>query len=150
MQWLVKRFSDLDINLMFDVLKARVDVFVVEQQCPYPELDEVDRHKLTRHLMLVEQGQVCAYARVYAKSAHECAIGRVLIVKEHRGKGLAKDLMRQALEICNSEFKERDIVLSAQVYLLPFYSSLGFVPQGDEYLEDGIAHRDMRLGRALA
>ncbi|NOU50841.1 GNAT family N-acetyltransferase [Pseudoalteromonas sp. JBTF-M23] len=148
MQWWVKAFSDLDTNMLFELLKARVDVFVVEQQCPYPELDETDRHSDTKHLILIKHDNICAYARVYEKSASECAIGRVLIVKSERGKGLAKALMCKALEVCEAHFPERDIVLSAQVYLVAFYRSLGFICQGNEYLEDGIPHQDMRLKRA--
>ncbi|MBD1582269.1 GNAT family N-acetyltransferase [Pseudoalteromonas sp. S16_S37] len=149
MQWVVKAFSDLDTNMLFELLKARVDIFVVEQQCPYPELDETDRQSQTKHLILIEHNAICAYARVYEKSASECAIGRVLIVKSERGRGLAKELMSKALAVCEAHFSDSDIVLSAQVYLVPFYHSLGFICEGEEYLEDGIPHQDMRLKRAL-
>ncbi|WP_105168742.1 GNAT family N-acetyltransferase [Pseudoalteromonas sp. T1lg23B] len=149
MHWQVNTFSQLDINTLFGLLKARVDVFVVEQQCAYPELDEIDRQPETFHVMAYDGESLCAYARVYRKSYHECAIGRVLVMPNARGKGLASPLMEKALEVCNTHFNGNDVVLSAQTYLLKFYQSLGFVNEGDEYLEDGIPHQDMRLNSAL-
>ncbi|CAH9054521.1 Protein ElaA [Pseudoalteromonas holothuriae] len=149
MLWQTKLFSELEIDMLFNLMKARVDVFVVEQQCAYPELDEIDKHEQTRHVFLSQQYDVQAYARVYRKSMSECAIGRVLIVETERGKGLAKPLMKQALDVCNTHFAQDEIVISAQTYLLPFYESLGFKLEGVEYLEDGIPHHDMRYKKAL-
>ncbi|CAM3944764.1 GNAT family N-acetyltransferase [Pseudoalteromonas byunsanensis] len=149
MLWQVNTFSQLDTNTLFDLLKARVDVFVVEQQCAYPELDEVDRQPDTFHVMAYEGQSLCAYARVYRKSQSECAIGRVLVLPNARGRGLANPLMLKATEVCNIHFGDHDVVLSAQTYLLKFYQSLGFVAEGEEYLEDGIPHQDMRLNTAL-
>ncbi|MCF6434752.1 GNAT family N-acetyltransferase [Pseudoalteromonas sp. MMG022] len=149
MNWQISTFSQLDTDTLFSLLKARVDIFVVEQQCAYPELDEIDRQSDTFHVMAYEQGELCAYARVYRKSASECAIGRVLVMPSARGKGLAAPLMQTAIEVCDTHFKGNDVVLSAQTYLLKFYQSTGFVIEGEEYLEDGIPHQDMRLTRGF-
>lgn len=145
MNHFIKPFKQLTIDELYDILKLRVDVFVVEQNCAYPELDNVDRQDCTRHIGMLSDHQLVAYARVYRKNEQTLAIGRVVVADCARGRGLAKDIMHSALELCKNDDQCNKIVLSAQVYLKAFYASLGFVEVGEEYLEDGIPHQDMFL-----
>ncbi|MBQ4861916.1 GNAT family N-acetyltransferase [Pseudoalteromonas sp. MMG013] len=145
MQWHIKRFSELDTITLFQIMKARVDVFVVEQACPYPELDDIDHHLDTYHIYAQQDGVITAYARTYRKGIRTCAIGRVLVHEKHRGVGLASQLMSRTIELASTYKEAIDIFLSAQTQLLSFYQGLGFHAIGKSYLEDGIAHQDMVL-----
>ncbi|WP_105258973.1 GNAT family N-acetyltransferase [Pseudoalteromonas sp. T1lg88] len=142
--WLHKHFNELSTDELFTLMRSRVDVFVVEQNCPYPELDDADIAADTLHLLGYQDGQLCAYARCISKG-EKVAIGRVLCVKQWRGKGLAKAMMKEALSLCHSHCPGRTVVLSAQTYLLDFYRGFGFQTKGEPYLEDGIEHQDMEL-----
>ena len=138
-------FSALDSQTLFAIMRERVDVFVVEQACPYPELDDVDIADATRHLYSLNRQTVNAYARCYEKDAHYSAIGRVLVAQSQRSSGLGKELVSHAINCCKAQWPSRDIYIGAQTYLLNFYRSFGFECVGNEYLEDGIAHQDMIL-----
>ena len=138
-------FSALDSQTLFAIMRKRVDVFVVEQACPYPELDDVDIADATRHLYLLDGQIVNAYARCYEKDAQYSAIGRVLVAQSQRSSGLGKELVSHAINCCKAQWPSRDIYIGAQTYLLNFYRSFGFECVGNEYLEDGIAHQDMIL-----
>lgn len=138
-------FSALDSQTLFSIMRERVDVFVVEQACPYPELDDVDIAESTRHLFSLDGQTVHAYARCYEKNAQYSAIGRVLVAQAHRNTGLGKHLVDEAIACCKSQWPTRAIYIGAQTYLLNFYRSFGFECVGDEYLEDGIPHQDMIL-----
>ncbi|MFY8273162.1 GNAT family N-acetyltransferase [Pseudoalteromonas sp. SSDWG2] len=144
--WHSKTFSELNTHELFTLMRARVDVFVVEQNCPYPELDDADIDSQTVHIMGYVDGTLAAYARCLQKQ-EKVAIGRVLCVENMRGKGLATALMGQALAVCAHYFPKQQVMLSAQTYLIDFYSQLGFSTQGERYLEDGIEHQDMLLTR---
>ncbi|MEM5549711.1 GNAT family N-acetyltransferase [Pseudoalteromonas neustonica] len=145
MQLVSKLFSQLSSTELFNIMRGRVDVFVVEQQCPYPELDDVDTQSDTQHLFWSEEPCLYAYARCYAKNEQYSAIGRVLIEKSQRGKGLAAILVKEAIHCCLKHWPSRDIYIGAQTYLLDFYSEFGFEKTGGVYLEDGIEHQDMIL-----
>ena len=138
-------FDSLDSRTLFTIIRARIDVFVVEQQCPYPELDDVDIAANTMHLYTLYNDQLQNYARCYEKNKHYSAIGRVLVSESARGKGQATLLVNEAINCCKRHWPERDIYIGAQTYLLEFYRSFGFEDYGNEYLEDGIAHQDMIL-----
>jgi ElaA protein len=138
-------FTALDTQTLFTIMRGRVDVFVVEQMCPYPELDEQDIAASTLHLYSVQNNKLLTYARCYEKNSEYSAIGRVLVNKSERGKGLALNLLNTAIACCKSQWPERDIYIGAQTYLVNFYRTLGFEPVNAEYLEDGIAHQDMIL-----
>ena len=138
-------FSALDSQTLFAIMRERVDVFVVEQACPYPELDDVDIADATRHLYSLNRQTVNAYARCYEKDAHYSAIGRVLVAQSQRSSGLGKELVSHAINCCKAQWPSRDIYIGAQTYLLNFYRSFGFECVGEEYLEDGIPHQDMIL-----
>lgn len=135
----VHAFADLGAASAYDVWQLRQDVFVVEQECPYPDLDGRDPEPGTRHVLLREGGSLIGYARVLDDD-REWRIGRVVLVAAGRGRGLADVLMRAALGCC----PDRDVVLDAQAPLAGWYSSLGFTADGPEFLEDGIPHLPMR------
>jgi ElaA protein len=141
----IARFADLDPATLYALLRLRVDVFVVEQKCPYAELDGRDTEPGTRHLWLDEAGAPIAYLRLLTDpsdggDAGVVRIGRVCTARPARGGGHAARLMRAALD----EAGGRECVLEAQSYLVPFYTGFGFTTTGPEYLDDGIPHVPMR------
>ncbi|MGW1452017.1 GNAT family N-acetyltransferase [Micromonospora sp. NPDC002411] len=135
-------FADLDTHTFHDLLKLRIDVFVVEQNCPYPELDGRDVEPGTRHLWLTDGGAPLAYLRILADPDGTARIGRVVVAPEARGGGHAGRLMTAALEVVG----DRPSVLDAQSHLVGFYRRHGFAVSGPEYVEDGIPHTPMRRG----
>jgi len=145
--WDVKRFKQLNVDELYDLLKLRVDVFVVEQNCPYPELDEKDRHPDTLHLSgrNKDNGKLQAYLRILPPglSFKETSFGRVVVVKESRKKGISNSMITEALKIIAAAWSANKIRIGAQTYLKRFYESHGFKAVSSEYLEDGIAHIDM-------
>jgi ElaA protein len=148
----VRRLQDFSAQELYTLLKMRVDVFVVEQKCPYPELDGKDIDAL--HLTLTDSYELLASARILQPphSNDPVKIGRVVVSPNHRGKRHGDALMREAIAVCEQRFIGNPIALSAQSHLQLFYQSFGFVPNSDEYLEDGIPHIDMArpisIGRA--
>ncbi|MCQ8877319.1 GNAT family N-acetyltransferase [Pseudoalteromonas shioyasakiensis] len=145
MDLLVKPFSALTTSEFYTIVKGRIDVFVVEQACPYPELDDVDCNSATQHLYWFTEEQLGAYARCYIKNEQYSAIGRVLISKTQRGNGFAQKLVEQAIAVCVEQWPSKDVYIGAQTYLLDFYRSFGFSAIATPYLEDGIEHQDMIL-----
>ena len=148
MNWSKKEFNDLSVNELYAILKARVDVFIVEQACPFPEIDNYDQQSL--HICLKNKDEILAYVRLLPKNSKykEASIGRVLVVKEHRGKGYAETIMKEAINHIFNEWKDEAILIQAQHYLVKFYSSLGFKQITEIYLEDDIPHVDMILTNA--
>lgn len=144
--WICSKFDELSTHQLFDLLKLRVDVFVVEQTCPYPELDEKDRHQETRHLMGFVDGKLIACARLLAPgvSYPSASIGRIATHSAHRNKGAGKLLVDKAINECDVLWPDASIEIGAQEYLLAFYKSFGFVPTSVMYLEDDIPHVDMK------
>lgn len=138
----VARFAELDAATLYALLKLRVDVFVVEQRSPYPELDGRDMEAGTRHLWVsdADAAPPLAYVRTLAEADGSTRIGRVATAPEARGKGLARQLVVAALDLAPGTTH----VLDAQRYLVGFYEGLGFTPSGPEYVEDGIPHVPMR------
>ncbi|MDA0738023.1 MAG: GNAT family N-acetyltransferase [Nitrospirae bacterium] len=146
MQWQVSTFQQLALDQLFDFLQLRVSVFVVEQQCAYPELDEYDRHIETKHLSgHDEAGQLMAYARICPPGLRfsEASVGRFVVKKEARRQGIGHQLLRVALNEIQSCWSEQSIRISAQDYLQKFYEQYGFVRVSDVYLEDGVPHVEM-------
>lgn len=125
--------NELTTRQLYAILRLRVDVFVVEQNCPYPELDGQDLLATTRHFWL---GDVDSYLRVSAETDGAYRVGRVVTAKHARGRGLAAKLMTEALAVIG----DRDSVLDAQNYARGFYEKHGYVAEGDEFDEDGIPH----------
>ncbi len=141
-------FADLDPLTAYAIWRLRVDVFVVEQECAYPELDGRDAEPTTQHWWVPGdadgEAPVAAYLRVLATpDPHEARIGRVVTAPAHRGRGLAATLMRDTLGALR-ETGVRSVVLDAQSHLSDWYAALGFDIVGPEFLEDGIPHVPMR------
>ncbi|GAA2662291.1 MULTISPECIES: GNAT family N-acetyltransferase [Actinosynnema] len=132
--------ADLTATQLYALLKLRVDVFVVEQNCPYPELDGRDLEPGTRHLWLEEDGEPQAYLRLLEEPGGGFRVGRVVTARAARGKGFSRRLMVAAL----AEIGDAEAVLDGQTYVVDFYASFGFVPEGEEFIEDGIPHLRMR------
>ncbi|ALS79763.1 MULTISPECIES: GNAT family N-acetyltransferase [Planococcus] len=147
MDFKIYQFDDLSARTLYDVLKLRVDVFVVEQNCPYPEIDGLDQQAI--HLLYSENDAILAYARlVPAGLKYEFpSIGRVIVHKEARGRGLAKQLIEKSIDYISEQWQAQAIQLQGQVYLQEFYQSFGFQPTSESYDEDGIPHVDMKWTR---
>lgn len=145
MEWIIKKFQELDLEELYALLATRTAVFVVEQECPYLEVDNNDQ--VCYHLLGQENGELVAYARILPAGLTfpQASIGRVLVVNSHRGQGLAQQLMARAIAFLVEELGEKSIQISGQSYLEDFYKSFGFQPVSDMYLEDGIPHKDMML-----
>ncbi len=138
----VRRLDEFSAADLYDMLKLRVDVFVVEQHCPYPELDGNDKDCL--HLRLLQDGELLACARLWRPPReHHPRIGRVAVSPNHRGKRLGEALMREAIAEVEKRHPGEPVKISAQSHLQKFYGSLGFEVISEEYLEDGIPHVDM-------
>jgi ElaA protein len=139
----VASFADLDTRTLYDLLRLRVDVFVVEQKCAYPELDGRDTEPETRHVWLSRDGAPVAYLRILGNPGGAARIGRVVVAAAERGTGAAGRLMAAAL----AEIGDRPSVLHAQAHLVRFYERYGYAVTGPEYLEDGIPHVPMARPR---
>lgn len=142
LQWQTKQFQQLNTHQLYEILKLRVDVFVVEQNCPYPELDNKDIHSETRHLTAYHNSNLFAYARILPPglSYPEISIGRFAVEGTMRRKGIGFILMKKCLEETDKIWPGNDIKISAQQYLQEFYEKFGFVKISDSYLEDSIPH----------
>jgi ElaA protein len=132
-------FRDLEIGTLYALLKLRSEVFVVEQECHYQDLDGRDDEPGTRHLWISRGDEIRAYLRILDDGEVQ-RIGRVVTAKDARGAGLAGRLMTEALTIIGN----RPSVLDAQAHLAGFYARYGYRPTGPEFLEDGIPHLPMR------
>jgi len=135
----VASFADLDTLTLYQLLRLRVDVFVVEQKCAYPELDGRDTEPETRHLWLSRDGEPVAYLRILGDPGGVARIGRVVVTSGERGSGTSGRLMTAALD----EIGDRPSVLDAQAHLVRYYERFGYAATGPEFLEDGIPHVPM-------
>ena len=138
MELLVKRFNDLSNDELYAILKARVDIFVVEQNCPYEEIDDMDQKAL--HLYLKDNDRIKAYLRIIDCDDH-AKIGRVIAID--RRKGLGTEIMNEAIRICKQDLKKDRIALEAQTYVQEFYEKLGFRQVSEPFYLDGIEHIKM-------
>ena len=136
----VKSFAELTTEELFEIYRARVAVFVVEQDCPYLEVDELDKESL--HIFKQADGKVVAYCRLYPKG-EMMALGRVLVSQDYRKHKLGRELVQTALEVTAERYPDKAIYAQAQAYLENFYQSFGFEPTSEVYLEDDIPHVDM-------
>ena len=141
--WNIQTFEELTVKQLYTYLQLRVNVFIVEQNCPYPELDGYDADAF--HLAFTENEKLMAYARILPKGVKykRISIGRVIVEKEARGKGLAKELMKESLSFIQKKWPQQEVQLQAQSHLRNFYGAFGFESISDEYDEDGIPHVDM-------
>ncbi len=141
-QWTALHFRQLDARTLHDILRLRIDVFVVEQHCPYPELDGADLGAL--HLLGRNDGAVMAYARLLPPGTDGLPhVGRVVVAREARGKGVGSQLMQEVLAALRHQYGSARSALAAQAHLVAFYQHIGYAPVGDPYPLDGIPHVDM-------
>jgi len=143
-QWQIKRFNELSLHELYSVLQLRSEVFVVEQNCVYQDIDSKDEKAI--HLLGELNGVLVAYARMFQPNDYfeQASIGRVIIKISHRELKLGHELMYHAINAIKEKFKTTQITISAQVYLKKFYQSHGFVQTSEMYLEDDIPHIQMK------
>lgn len=141
--WKIKTFENLDIKELYEILKVRQEVFIVEQTCYYLDADGYDE-KAT-HLWAEKNGEIVAYCRVFEQGIKypETSIGRVLTNPAYRNLKLGKTLIKFAVNTIEARFKTKEIRISAQDYLIKFYSEFGFIATEKKYLEDDIPHTEM-------
>lgn len=139
----IKRFDELDIIDLYGLLQLRSEVFVVEQNCVYQDMDGKDKNAI--HVLGKDKEKIVAYLRIFGPGDYfkTASIGRVVVAEKSRKKGYAKKIMNSAIAFVEGYLKENVIMLSAQTYLFNFYEELGFKRRGEEYLEDGIPHVKM-------
>jgi len=140
---ITKTFSELDTEDLYQILRIRSEVFVVEQDCVYQDIDNKDKNAI--HLYYKENDQIVAYTRIFKAGDYyeNPCIGRVVVSKKNRGNDLGKKIMIDSMEYIKQNIKGEKIELSAQKYLDKFYKDLGFYKIGEDYLEDGIPHQRM-------
>lgn len=148
MEWMCKSFDELGSALLYRVLAARNAVFIVEQNCPYQDIDGRDPHCLH----LIAQGrdaqgepQIAAYVRLLPPGLayDEASIGRVISTSAYRGTGVGRELLTRAIDAAHAQWPQAALRIGAQAYLEKFYGSFGFVTASEPYDEDGIMHIEM-------
>ena len=141
MKFDVKKFNEIDRKTLHNIFLLRSEVFIVEQECAYQDIDGKDFKSI--HIIGKQKGEIIAYSRIMSLNNEFCSIGRVLVKKELRKKGIGIKLMTKTIEEATSEYNSRKIKISSQEYLKNFYTNLGFKHTGKCYLEDGIPHIEM-------
>lgn len=143
LSYIIKHFSELTTTELYAALHLRAEVFILEQNCVYLDPDNKDQQSF--HVLYYADNELAAYTRLVPAgvSFDEISIGRVITSPRHRGTGLGKKLMDASIEGCYEKFGRQPIRIGAQLYLLKFYQSFGFVEQGEVYDEDGIPHIEM-------
>lgn len=141
--WRLMAFDDLRVSVLYEMLRLRSEVFVVEQQCVFQDIDGFDAQAM--HLLGVQHGELQAYARCFGPGVKfaEASIGRVLTRQSARGKGMGHALMAQAISAVSQVWGPQAIRIGAQMQLASFYAKHGFEDVGKTYLEDGIPHLEM-------
>jgi ElaA protein len=145
LNWTFKSFEELTTTELYAILQLRSDVFVVEQNCVYLDIDGKDKKSF--HLMAWQDDDLAAYTRLVPPgiSFTEASIGRVLSSPKYRGLGIGITLMQKSIHHTLESYATNKIRIGAQLYLKKFYEGFGFVAQGDEFLEDGIPHIEMLI-----
>ena len=143
-QWKIKSFEDLSVHELYDILRLRSEIFVVEQNCVYLDLDGKD--KVALHLFGESEGKIVAHSRLFKPeiSFENASIGRVVVDANYRDRKYGHDLMREAIAGIKNHFGESKITIGAQLYLKKFYESHGFIQTSEMYLEDDIPHIEMK------
>lgn len=139
----IKTFDELQTKELYDLLQLRSEVFVVEQDCVYQDIDGKDQKAL--HVLGYYQDQLVAYTRLFKPGDYfeYSSIGRVVVKESFRQFGFGKDIMKASIKVIEEGSNGKMIKISAQCYLKKFYNDLGFIEEGDTYLEDGIPHMAM-------
>ena len=143
MKWFYKSYDELNKKELYDILHLRAEVFVIEQDCPYQDVDNKDQKAI--HVYAVEGDEMVAYARIFQPGDYfqEASIGRVVTKSPFRGTGLGQEIMQLSIKYVEENIQPKTLRISAQEYLKNFYSAFGFKQIGDSYLEDGIPHIGM-------
>ena len=138
METVIKKFNELSLEELYEILKVRAEVFIVEQNCVYQDVDDVDKEAY--HIYLKDEGKIVGYLRVIDKGNRldEVSLGRVISLKRRQGIGTA--LMEIGIQVAKEKFGAKVIKIGAQAYAKPFYEGCGFRQISGEYLEDGIPH----------
>ena len=139
---IIKSFEELNKAELYQIIQLRIAVFIVEQDCPYPDLDYMDQD--AQHLWIEDAGEIVCYLRINPAGSRftEPSLGRIVTKKSHRNHGLAEKLIKKAIDlVCEKE--SRAIRISAQCYLEKYYEKFGFIKASEEYLEDDIPHIEM-------
>ena len=136
----VKKFIDLTTQELYDILQLRSEVFVVEQDCVYQDIDSKDQKAL--HIIGYKNDRVVAYTRIFKPGDYfkESSIGRVVVSEKERKYKYGYEIMKASINMVKEVYNKETIIISAQIYLKTFYNNLGFFEVGEEYLEDGIPH----------
>ena len=144
-KWKIKQFEALSLEELYGILQLRSEVFVVEQNCVYQDIDYKDQKAV--HLIGEYEGKTVAYARLFKPNDYfeKASIGRVIVKPDYRHLKLGHELMREAIQAVMTSFGESQITISAQLYLQRFYESHGFVATSEVYLEDDIPHIEMKI-----
>ena len=145
MNWILKNFDSLSREELYEILRLRSEIFVVEQNCAFQDMDEKDFCALHLFLRDANNKKIITYARLFQPGDYyfQASIGRVAVKLENRREGLGHHLMKKAIEEIETNFHTKPIKIGAQLYLKEFYESHGFQQIGEEYIEDGIPHIHM-------
>jgi ElaA protein len=145
--WKTKIFNELSTQELYQILRLRSEVFVVEQNCVYQDIDNKDQKAL--HLFGLLEGEIIAYSRLFKPGDYFefSSIGRVVVAEKHRDKNFGHELIDQSIFEINNLFKVQNITISAQLYLKKFYESHGFEATSETYLEDDIPHIEMKISK---
>ena len=143
MNFIVKTFKELATSELYEILQLRSEVFVVEQNCVYQDIDGKDQKAL--HVLGIKKGKIIAYTRLFNSGEYfdTPSFGRVIIKETERKYGYGHHLIKASIQAVVDNYNETKITISAQTYLKKFYESHGFVKVGEDYLEDGIPHIEM-------
>lgn len=143
MQTIIKYYHELTLDELYEILQLRNSVFIVEQNCPYLDIDDKDKHSL--HVFIKDEQGIQAYLRVLEKgiSFDEVGIGRVIARK--RRCGLGTEVLKAGIKVAQEIYHAEKIILEAQIYARTLYEKQGFIQTSDEFLEDGIPHIQMTL-----
>lgn len=141
----IKPFKALSVDELYEAVKLRIEVFVVEQNCIYQDIDGKDSKEI--HVLGYYNGDLAAYCRIFDAGYYfdEASIGRVIVSPKYRDKKFGHDLMRAAIQAVEANFNKKQITISAQMYLKKFYESHGFIKTSEMYLEDDIPHIQMKI-----
>lgn len=143
---ITKKFNELNCDELYEILALREEIFIVEQNCPYHDIDYKDKESI--HVYKLEDNKIVSYVRLLPKGLsyeNSPSIGRVVTKKKYRARGYSKILLNEAIKYISDNFIENTIEISAQEYLVDFYKSFGFKVEGESYLEDNIPHVHMIL-----
>lgn len=142
MEYKIVNTQHLSTIELIDIMRERIKVFVVEQNCPYQEVDEEDENAL--HVMLKDQNKLVAYTRIIERE-NDISFGRVLVTEKYRKQQYGKQIVRQTIDEIKKRYKSGIIKISGQAHLQKFYESFGFECMSESYLEDGIPHVSLEL-----